>query len=321
MPDAAGRPCPLSPVSVLTSRFPVSHPRTFVRSDLFTGPAARWPVSRPSKRILNSLLSLRIGAGAPTFPPSVDGSREHYFHFLLGYLLPVVHAAGGLRRESFRVLDCGPVMTPILDETLRRLDFRFEIVPVRSITRPAYVEAWDYRWKSIAPVRAAAQKVREAWAVDRCGKEGCPASATLLIQRSAPHAYYMEGAAEIHGYGTARRTIANWPEICAFLDRRGVEYTLYEPGSHALGCQIRTFARARRLVCVRGAELANLIWCPPGVRVRVSVSRKPTALLAGLFQRLAIQPQYVAADTDHPSENPEEVFRFLVTPHPPQTGG
>lgn len=85
---------------------------TYIRRDVFTGPTAltglRLPFWIPfTKRFLRrrNPLFARLLILAP-------GSRENYFHFLIGYLLPLVHAQDRNRFDKFLALDCGPLMSP-----------------------------------------------------------------------------------------------------------------------------------------------------------------------------------------------------------------
>lgn len=61
------------------------------------------------------------------------GSREHYFHFLLGYLLPGLHAAGihqhrAGARPALRFMNCGPIMNGRIHDacTALGIDYRIE---------------------------------------------------------------------------------------------------------------------------------------------------------------------------------------------------
>lgn len=248
--------------------------------------------------------------GTPT--ATASGSREHFFHFLLGYLLPLIHAQTRYRFDRFLVLDCGPLMTPILEETLKRLDWQFAIVRPGETEVPIYVDAWDYAWTSTRAIRAAANLVSSAWKNDACPQQDCPLSENLLIARSASHAYYTQGAAEVGGYGTSRRGITNWPEIHEFLSSRSINHVVYEPGRHSLGCQIAAFSGARRIAGMRGAEWANAIWSQPGVRVRVLDPDPPAELLTRFLNRAGVRYEFAIAPQWHAPENPIEVARFLT---------
>jgi len=229
-----------------------------------------------------------------------DGSRETYFHFLLGYLLPLVHAQTVQRFSEFLVLDCGPIMTPILEETLRRLDFKFRIVPIKEIQKKIYLEQWDRwdrPWKSLAAVRMTAALVSQAWKDYQCPGTECQTSENLLIKRSPPPDYYLSENSEGKGwgYGTSLRSITNWQEISISLSQHGIEHTIYEPGAHCLGCQIAAFSSAKKIVGVRGAEWANAIWCQPNARARVMVRESTAQKLYAYFNQRGFNHPHVNA--------------------------
>ena len=242
------------------------------------------------------------------------GSREHYFHFLLGYLLPLVHVQFQLQHSAFEVLECGPLMTPILDETLQRLGLPARIVPHSAMVDPLPVEAWDHGWSDLDAVRATVDRIRRAWCPPACPQPDCPASEKLLLQRSPAPAYYLSGAAEKPGYGTSRRTITNGAAVSAHLSAQGIDHAIYEPGRHSLGCQIASFRRARRIVGIRGAEWANVIWSCPGLAVRMYDPAPPARLVTALFERTAVRHEIAVAGSALISVDPSEVARFLQGP-------
>lgn len=290
---------------------------TYIRRDVFTGPTALvgtalpfWiPFVKRRLRRWNRHLS-RLFVLAP-------GTRENYFHFLIGYLMPLVHAQGHRRFDRFQALDCGPLLTPILAETLTRLGHEFAIVAPEKIGRPVCVEAWDRLdspWRSPEAVWRAVDVVRQAWRDHPCPARDCPRSENLLIQRSDPHEHHLGEAPEFRGYGTSRRGVSNVPEIASVLRAHGVDHAVYEPGAHGLGCQIEAFTRARRLLGFRGAEWANLIWSGSGTRIRVLDHEPPAKTLDRFARRLGIHHEFVFVDGPHAPENPEDALRFFTAP-------
>ena len=287
---------------------------TYVRRDVFTGPTALlgsrlafWiPFAKRHFKRRNSLLA-RLFILAP-------GSRENFFHFLIGYLLPLVHALSRKRFENFLALDCGPLMTPILGQTLVRFGHNFGIVPPEAIEKPVLVEAWDRLdnpWRSRESVLASVDRVRVAWQDHTCPAQNCLRSENLLIQRSTPHKHYLDGSSEFRGYGTSRRAVSNLQEVSEYLECHGVPHSVYEPGVHCLGCQIETFTAAKRLLGFRGAEWANLIWSNSQARVRMLDHKPPPKTLSRFMTRLGIRHEFSIVDSPNSPENPEEALRFF----------
>lgn len=255
----------------------------------------------------------RISHSDPVFP-TAGGSREHYFHFLLGYLLPIIHAQEAKRFDKFRVLDCGPLMTPILTETLMRLGYHFSITPMLLTRNPVFVEPWDVHWENTAAVLRVVSKVSDAWNIYDCVSGCCPSSyesKNLLLVRSAPHAYYQTDKAEIKNYGTDRREILNYSEIVSRLIEAGIVFSLYEPGAHCLGCQIQSFGRARNIFGMRGAEWANVIFARNAIRACYLDHMPPAVRLTQLFERLGVSHHCIPVAMSKPVVDPSLVSNFF----------
>ncbi|SDP55116.1 glycosyltransferase 61 family protein [Ectopseudomonas guguanensis] len=269
---------------------------TYVRSDNFlkTKPSR---VRQPSSN--NEI--------ADNTQPS-GGSREHYFHFLLGYLLPLIHEQEKRQLSSFQVLECGPLMTPILNKTLSLLGYNFETIENEAIEEPIYLEKWDYEWRCHDAAEKTIEKIKSAWSAEPCCKD--LESENLLLVRSQPSSYYVNGGAEIKGYGTSRREITNWREIRDYLAAHGIQIAAYEPGSHSLGCQMRTFQRAKKIVGIRGAEWANVVWCNE-LDALIFDPRPPATTLLSLLKRKRITYQFHYIDQEKCVVDPRLIYDYL----------
>jgi hypothetical protein len=291
---------------------------TYVRRDVFTPP---WPLAGAFAVLRASLAPRRFGqmhmALARVFALA-PGARDNYFHFLVGYLLPLVHAQSRRRFSPFLALDCGPLMTPILVETLRRLGHDARIVAADAVETPVFVEPWD---KVDLPLRspralvAAVAAVREAWRDHACPGTGCATAEHVLVAR-APAPAVPSGNASLFGirYGAQTRGITNLDEVTDRLRRAGVPHCVYEPGSHSLGCQIAAFGNARRMLGIRGADWANLVWSRPGVRVRMLDPHPPAKTLEGFMRRLGVRHEFARVANRHAAEDPGEALRFFTEP-------
>jgi hypothetical protein len=96
-----------------------------------------------------------------------------------------------------------------------------------------------------------------------------------LLVRSAPHPFYdPRGGAQNAGYGTGRRSLTGIERCVEVLRREGIDASTYEPGAHDVFCQARTFAAARGIIAIRGAEFANAFWMKPDALL-VMVNHEP----------------------------------------------
>lgn len=293
----------------------ISGPPVYVRSDAFTSTLIQRRLSTRVKRKIERIFSCSLSVQKKQSFHAGPGSREHYWHFLLGYLLPLVHAQERYKFKFFHALDCGPLMTPILRDTLAALGYRFQILIPRAVRNPVFLEPWDLACaasdSSTQALRDTCIRVGNLWREGLCSQKHCHGSSNLLLKRSAPHPYYLNGKAELSGYGTSRRAITNWDEVCTLLDREGVEYLLYEPGCHSLACQIRTFSQARRIVGMRGAEWANVVWAQPDLKILFFDPDPPAELAQELFSRLQLNVSLIGLDDAHAAIRPEHVLQFL----------
>jgi hypothetical protein len=269
-----------------------AQPITFVRNDRFTS-LEREPREQRASAV---------------------GSREHFFHFLLGYLLPVVHEQELNRFNRIRVLDCGPLMTPILSRTLTKLGYDFEVVPNKRLKNPVVVAEWDHHWEDNREVRQTVEKVADVWLKNiECQELDCPTSKRILLQRSNEHPYYKSGGkAESYHYGYGRRGIKNVTEISHALSDSGIDHDLYEPGRHSLGCQILIFRRATHISGIRGAEWANLVWAKPNLKALIFDPLQPATMRLNLMQRLGIQGTCITVQENHIELEVELFLKFYI---------
>jgi hypothetical protein len=78
------------------------------------------------------------------------GSRQHFYHFLLGYLLPALHLVRTHGRDRHYVLDsCGPVMDVLIDDAMALLGVELwsvdSTVAAERVTARLVVPRWDIR--------------------------------------------------------------------------------------------------------------------------------------------------------------------------------
>jgi hypothetical protein len=247
------------------------------------------------------------------------GSVEHYYHFLWGYLLPTCHYlitraepaltatppwrrwlarlgrqlrhhTGLDRRYVFR--SCGPLMDPLIAETLSALGRRFSIIDKHLHSGydgadkvfPARWDVWLHHvWFKLGDAAnypgtlltqpehflQVRQHLLDVFLTDKSRRDTRTADAPyLILKRSAQHAFYERGGkAEIATYGTGRRTLHGLEAAQACLADHGIPCRIFEAGQHSLREQINAFHHCRGIIAMRGAEVANMIWMQPRSQV------------------------------------------------------
>jgi len=237
------------------------------------------------------------------------GSCEHYYHFLLGYLLPFAAYLVRRRIADDRMIllrSCGP-----LDRMLRELALpglllceRFTHEDVKNIaaqaawaetdeiggldfghTRPDQIQydvpairvgADFVRGRLSAAVAMAAAEIDAAWS-------GRPR--ILLIERGEADPFYQSALAEIKDSANRRRSIGNHAELAAALAAAHPGLRNLKLETATLAEQIAWFGLADILVAQHGAALSNIIWMRPEARV-IEIAPDP-ASEARLFGCLA----------------------------------
>ncbi len=203
-------------------------------------------------------------------PWNTNGSVEHYYHFLLGYLLPLAIRCDQGGRTPFWVRDCGP-MNRIFGELSSRWMIDLlepgEHLEESALERASYVVGMD------APTRyeqeklnMAAAAVRDALGVVPVAEVDRGIARILVVSRGEPDPYYSEERSEIKASGTDRRSIPNLSDVASALADLGT-VTVCGLERATLAEQVQVFQAADIVVAQHGAALANLVWCRPGTGV------------------------------------------------------
>ncbi len=205
-----------------------------------------------------------------------SGSVEHYYHFFLGYLYPLLLAYEKLERKgavkTVLVRSCA-----LMDPHLHALGLRkLQILPraehsalagtagLAKVTVPGYDLPIFYEYHAIRRAtrllrrRLAAQVATASAALAPPVGQG---PTILLIGRKAPAAYYTSDAAEIAESGAQRRSIGNFAELAnairaVYPDTREVFLE-----DRSLAEQIALFQQADIVVGQHGAALVNTVFC------------------------------------------------------------
>lgn len=232
------------------------------------------------------------------------GSVEHFFHFLLGFHVPLVyHLTNVWDRGDFDrllVRSCGP-----LDPLVREIgDDRIEIVDKSEHSRMAeqpagfdaieikgndYPRTYDARRFSAArehlagsdAVQAEIRALSDTWPRDD--------GRILLIQRGAGPAFYDSERSEAKGSGMQRRSIANHDALFQAIRNRHRGCINIKLENTTLARQFALFHLADVMIAQHGAALANIIWARNDATVIEIVPRtlRPDQKENDFFRNLA----------------------------------
>jgi hypothetical protein len=247
-------------------------------------------------------------------PSERQGSHQHYYHFLLGNVLPLFALPAALREgREWMFCDPGPLATVLVElgvEPIARRSFRSLTRSLRTRSMWPRSELLADRYRHLAhsvplPLAPGLEAMRlEGFddhdtdaapgihcgvqsILERLGRRAPPSTDIVLVDRGDPDPFYTTHAV-FRGSGKSRRSLPNMAEIGAALaDELGASVTTVRLEGLGLGEQIDLFAGARLVVAQHGAALANLVWCSPQTRVLEVVPRMPLGVDVDHFKRLS----------------------------------
>ena len=265
------------------------------------------------------------------------GAKEHYFHFLHGYLLPGLSLALDRAATQVRFEDCGPLMLPRIAEACALLSL--ELAPPMSadtpLAPPVSVPRWDrlllrfdappHPARVMQAYATGAQQIRQK--LLNAARHESSASGNLerwrevdviVFERSQEHAFYRTPQMKrTPGYGRGRRSLENSHEIAAKMRTCGLRAIALDLGALSLSDQIMAFHHARAVIGIRGAEFANLIWMRPGsiammLADPVKHENHGARSLAGVFGIHFSSPKIAAAQVEFPPIRAATLIREAI---------
>ncbi|WP_027183074.1 glycosyltransferase 61 family protein [Desulfovibrio inopinatus] len=269
-----------------------------------------------------------------TSPPF--GAKEHFFHFLHGYVIPALHWCHEVQCRHVSFEDCGPLMNPKLAEAcqLASLDcspLMHVATQEQDSSTQCIIPRWDvqlirFDGANQTPSEISMFRSKTAYILqfmlDRA-QEVCKKQGTLeqwqqidilVLRRSPDHPYYAPGGkVKFPKYGRGRRALLNTLDIANHLAKSGYSVKEVDMGKLPLWEQIIAFHNASSVIGARGAEFAHLFWMRPGATAVMFAT--PTAKennasrsLSEIFNLRFISPK---VESNFFSVEPEEIRAYL----------
>jgi hypothetical protein len=198
-------------------------------------------------------------------PGQAPGSVEHFYHFVLEYLLPLfeLELTEGLAGKGYIVRDCGPMNV--------WFDFAFGPDAFTIVSREKFVArpVWRLSDKHIQLDTFAKKtglmvedtRFKEVLAAFReklVPPNSNPDTATVLDRRPPP-AFYLDGRAEKSGGGSSRRSISNLDELSHKISD-SMPASLVDFGEMSPAGQLEVISNTRVLVGQHGAGLVHSLF-------------------------------------------------------------
>jgi Glycosyltransferase 61 len=208
-------------------------------------------------------------------PANWQGTPEHFYHFLLGYFVPLVLWQERSGASEVAVRDCGPMnawfdlLRPGTDVEMMPPGVMLERVLSHRQER-VILHDWDnptrFHRRSLDEFTQAVLPRAVGNASPSSSSSAGPTPRITLLERRPNPEYYHSGAAETPGGGSEWRSVPNIDDIADALaplgDVRIVDTAELEPRD-----QVRTIHDTDLLIAQHGAGLANLVWLPSGTGV------------------------------------------------------
>jgi hypothetical protein len=240
-----------------------------------------------------------------------DGSVEHYYHFLLGFCVPLVRfsLSRGEPGESLVVRECGP-LTPLLAELRLPLDilpvaqFRAQAATVQ-ITGFDHPASYDYEVfvqfaRYVADLHTASQPRLSA------------RSSVILVERGAPAEFYLSEKAETRGAGSSRCAIKNHTAVAEALSARLPSFTSLRLEGKSLLEQFEIFHNADIVIAQHGAALSNLLFMRKNKRViEIGPLRYGGRQFSALSTTMGLDYTFVPQSTRFPVVDPDEILNLI----------
>jgi hypothetical protein len=242
-----------------------------------------------------------------------SGSCEHYFHFLLGCLVPLVNSIMNPKGMASAPRNIYVRSCAIFDAMLRSLGYSNLIIldktrhaelgncirsPDRVPLRRCTIDGLD---GEITPSARSIFKAVSAYLQNRLAESirsehsailgnvrNQAASVIVLIDRDVPDPFYSSPECEIKTASRQRRSISNFAAISENLHAKYDNIIVTTLEGKSLAYQIALFRTADIVIAQHGAALSNLIWARDSTAVLEIVPQNlcpPTAV--HLFANLA----------------------------------
>lgn len=245
-------------------------------------------------------------------PANWQGSPEHFYHFMLGYFVPLVLWQERTGAMEITVRDCGTMNTwfdllrPGTDVELMAPGIMLERVLSHRQER-VILHDWDnptrFHRRSLSEVRATVL-ARTAGTPEEVVKTRI----TLLERRPNPD-FFHGPQAETPGGGSQWRSIPNIGELAEALAPLG-SVSVVDTAELAPHEQVKLMSATDLLVAQHGAGLANMLWLPNGAGVIEMLPPLPQtidAIFSNLAAALSIGYQAVPQPDLHAPVDPAAV--------------
>jgi Glycosyltransferase 61 len=263
-------------------------------------------------------------------------SVEHYYHFVLGFLVPLVRRiATEVENESRNIIyvrSCGPLdglirevlpdnitILPkrhhdrLLDEARSSSKSKLHHEVIYGYDHPQYYDAATFKVVKLA-LEARLSEQLNAEERRFIEEHPTPGPRVIFIDRGKPHNFYSSGASEIKTSGRERRSIPNFSECIDFLSSQKLHVDPCLLEEKSLVFQMALFRSSDIIIAQHGAALTNLIWASDNLDVIEIIPRdleRQSNHFETLTRCLGQRYHMINQDQSHSAIDPHLLSRHL----------
>ena len=257
-----------------------------------------------------------------------SGSVEHYYHFLLGFLLPIVHYRyfestdlGEIYVRSCGIMDPHIASLRMPGITILERKLHAELFSIkRNDIDYVSIDGWDsplcdFSGKIIRAIDKVLLLLELDVKLDAYKSDDD--FRLMIINRLQSNPFYLSEKCEIKTSGSDRRSLPNFEDLVGSLSH--LSPTVVSLEGLSLEEQIILFRTHDLIIAQHGAALANIIFCHRGTRV---IEICPQEIITGViksngdyFQVLSTQMQCkfsrLIQDHSHAIVDPTELVEIV----------
>jgi len=246
-------------------------------------------------------------------PATWQGTPDRFYHFLLGYFVPLVmwQERSGIRDIAVR--DSGPhnpwfqMLRPETSVEFLPPGMMLERYLSHRQERVVFHD-WDnptrFHRRSLVVARRAAIRNSECPVAP-----GTNSPRITVVERRPSVGHYRSDSAEFPGGGAEWRSVPNLNDVADSLGQLG-QVTVVDTAGMTPQEQIHTFANTDILVAQHGGGMSNMLWMESGRCVIEILPKRPPTIDA-IFRNLAaarrLGYQAIPQDGEHESVDPKLV--------------
>lgn len=248
-----------------------------------------------------------------------SGSPQHYYHFLLGFLLPLINTIfitfKGSEDTHFYVRSCGP-----MDRHLNSLKIpnlivvsleEYSICLENNEFKKFEVYGYDNPSLYIKPhFTSAVNLIKSRFCLVDCIPK---AKGHILFVNRSLDLFYNSTQSEIQTSGVQRRSLPNFQSIVIDFKNIGLEVTTAVFEFKNLYDQIKLVMNADIIIAQHGASLANIIFAREGTKIIEIITEEfvSKSIFSKLAHQMNLDYRHVIQESIHADVEANQIISKL----------